>query len=328
MSVGHLSVGLHRNPTMLRMQRLAAQRAPQLLLALLVLVLVAIKPSALSVAGIVNALVYSAPVAVLALGAMWVLIAGGLDLSAGVGVSLCALVLGGLLQSGESLIAALAATLAAGLALGMVNGILVGVVGIPAFIATLATFEALQGGTLILGGATGTVILNNPALSFIGTGSVLRVPVPLIYAALVAFVLWWIAGFTRFGLHTFSVGSHREATAARGIPIFRQDVYVYLFSGVMTALTAILLVARVQIVDPHIAGLDTLLDAFAATILGGTSLFGGRGSVGGTVTGAVIVGLLTTSLITIGIGAQYMELVKGATVVAAVVVDAVVRTLE
>jgi ribose transport system permease protein len=100
---------------------------------------------------LLNVLVNTAPVAVLALGAMWVLISGGLDLSAGVGVAMCALVLGGILQDGGSLPLAVGATAGAGLLLGLLNGILVGVIGMPAFIATLATFQAVQGVSLVLG---------------------------------------------------------------------------------------------------------------------------------------------------------------------------------
>lgn len=309
-------------------RRLVVQFAPQLVLALLVVVLFILKPSTLAPGNLVSALVYTSTIVVLALGAMWVLVAGGLDLSAGIGVAVCALVLGALIQGGDPLIVAVAATIAAGLALGLANGVLIGLVGIPAFIATLATMQSLQGVSLVQGGLAGTVILNDPTLAFIGTGSMGPIPVPIIYAAVVALVVWFAARFTRFGLHTYSIGSNREATVARGVHVVRQDLFVYLFSGTMTALTAILLVARVQVVDPHIASLNTLLDAFAATILGGTSLFGGRGSVSGTVTGAIVIGLLTTSLITLGVGPQYVQLVKGATIVIAVVVDAFVRRLE
>jgi ribose transport system permease protein len=309
-------------------RRLIIRFAPQLLLALLVLALLAIQPSVLAPISLVNVLVYSSTIVVLALGAMWVLIGGGLDLSAGVGVSMCAMVLGALIQGGSGLWVALSGTLVAGLLLGAVNGTLVGVIGMPPFIATLATNQAVLGVTLVLGGMAGTVILNDPVLAFVGTGSVGPIPLPIIYASIVVLVVWFLARWTSFGLHTYSIGSNREATVARGVHVVRQDLLIYLFSGLMVALTAILLVARVQIVDPRIAGLTTLLDAFAATILGGTSLFGGRGTVGGTVTGALIIGLLSTSLVTLGVGPESVQLMKGAFIVIAVVVDAMVRVLE
>ncbi len=309
-------------------RRFVVRYAPQLLLLLLVLVLLVIKPSMLTPTSILNVLVNSSTVVILALGAMWVLIGGGLDLSAGVAVSMCALILGGLVQGGSGLIIAVFAAVMAGLAIGAINGVLVGAVGMPAFIATLATNQAVLGVTLVLGNLTGTVILNDPILAWIGTGSLGPIPVPIVYASVVIVVVAFLLRMTRFGLHTYAIGSNREAAVARGVRVARQNLYIYLFSGVMVALTAILLVARVQIVDPRIASLSTLLDAFAATILGGTSLFGGRGTVFGTVTGAIIIGLLSTSLITLGVGPESVQLMKGAFIVVAVIVDALVRRLE
>lgn len=310
-----------------RVRRGLVRFAPQLLLVLLIVGLLTLQPSTLSPSNVVNILINSAPIAILALGAMWVLIGGKLDLSAGYGVAMCALVLGGSLQRGSSIGTALVEALGAGALLGLANGILVGVIGMPAFIATLATMVCVQGVTLTLGGV-GTVIIDDPLLTRLGTGEIGSVPTPIIFATVIAVGVWGLSRFSRFGLRTYGIGSNREATASRGVPTVRQDVLIYIFSGLMTALTAILLVARVQIVDPKIADLSVLLDAFAATILGGSSLFGGRGSVIGTVTGALIISLITTSLVTLGVGAQNVQLLKGVMIVVAVSIDALVRTLE
>ncbi|MQA85556.1 MAG: ribose ABC transporter permease [Streptosporangiales bacterium] len=306
---------------------LVVRFAPQLLLVVLVVALLLVEPSTLRPGNIVNVLVAAAPIATLALGAMWVFIGGGLDLSAGYGVAMCALVLGANLQGGTPLGVAVGQAVLAGMLLGLTNGVLVGVVGMPAFIATLATMVCVQGVTLVLGGV-GTVIIDNAVLTLIGTGELGGVPTPILYALGVAVLVWVLLRSSAFGLRTYALGSNREAAVTRGVPAVRQDVLVYVFSGLMTAVTAILLVARVQIVDPKIAGLNLLLDAFAAAILGGTSLFGGRGSVFGTVTGALIISLITTSLVTLGVGAQNVQLLKGAMIVVAVVVDALVRALE
>lgn len=306
---------------------LIARLAPQLLLAFLVVALAIVQPSVLSPDNLTNVLINTVPIALLALGAMWVLIGGGLDLSAGYGVAMSAMVCGAQLQSGASMLVAVASAVAAGLALGLVNGLLVGIVGMPAFIATLATMVSVQGITLVLGGV-GTVIVTDQALGYIGTGGIGPIPVLVILLVAVAAVVYYMSRFTRFGLHTYAIGSGRDESHARGIKVVRLDLMIYLFAGLMTALTAVVLVARVQIVDPRIAGLDLLLDAFAATILGGTSLFGGRGSVVGTLTGAVFIGLMTTSMVSLGVGPQNVQLLKGVLIVTAVVVDAAVRALE
>lgn len=304
-----------------------ARIAPQLLLVLLAVVLLGIRPSILSGQNLLNVLINAVPTAVLALGAMWVLISGGLDLSAGYGVAMCAMVCGAEIQAGVPTGLAILAALGAGAALGLVNGTLVGLFRIPPFIATLATMAAVQGVTLVLG-KVGTVIVSNHLMDVLGLDRLYGVPVIVLVLVGVALIVHYLARYTRFGMHTYAVGSDREASRARGIKLLRLDIMIYVFAGLMTALTGILLVARVQTVDPSIADLNVLLDAFAATILGGTSLFGGRGTVVGTVTGAVFISLVTTSMVSLGVGAQNVQLLKGVMIVVAVVVDAIVRSLQ
>lgn len=306
---------------------LLARFAPQILLLLLVIALAFVQPSVLSPDNLMDVLVNTVPIALLALGAMWVLISGGLDLSAAYGVAMCAMVCGAQLQGGAPVWFAVSTALAAGLALGLVNGILVGVVGMPPFIATLATMVGVQGITLMLGNV-GTVIVTDPFLSWLGIEEVGPLPTLVVLLAIVVAVVYYLSRFTRFGLHTYAIGSGREESRARGIKVTQLQIAVYMFAGLMTATTAVVLVARVQIVDPRIAGIELLLDAFAATILGGTSLFGGKGSVAGTLTGALFISLMTTSMVSLGVGPQDQQLLKGLLIVAAVVVDAAVRALE
>lgn len=310
-----------------RIRAAAVNHTPQLLLILLLIVVAVVRPSALAPDSLRNIVLNAVPIALLGLGAMWVLIGGGLDLSAGYGVSMCALVMAARLSNGDPLVVAIVCALAAGLALGLVNGILVSVLGVPAFIATLATMVGVEGITLEQG-KIGTVIINNGALSTLGVDDLGPIPVPVIFTVGVAVILWWLARSTRFGIRTYGIGSDRDAMLGRGIRVTRNELLIYLLGGLMTAITAIILVAHIQVVGPNISGLDELLDAFAATIIGGTSLFGGKGSVGGTITGALIISLATTSLIILGVGAQDVELLKGAIIVAAVVVDAGVRAIE
>ncbi|MGO1972237.1 MAG: ABC transporter permease [Propionibacteriaceae bacterium] len=301
--------------------------APQLLLVFLLVVMGLISPGAVSLGNLVNVLVNAAPIAVLALGAMWVLVSGGLDLSAGFGVAMCALVIGGALAQDASVGMALVSGILAGMALGLVNGLLVGVFSMPPFIATLATMAGVQGVVLLLG-KQGTVIVDDRFLMTLGTARPLGLPVLVVVAVLIALVVAAVAKWTRFGLHTYGLGSNVQAMRARGAPVIRQTVSVYVFGGLMVALTAILLVAKVQIVDTNIANTNLLLDAFAATIIGGTSLFGGKGTVVGTLTGALIISLITTSLVVLGVSAENINLFKGITIVAAVMIDAGIRFLD
>lgn len=300
---------------------------PQLLLLLLLAVMAIINPRNVSSGNLIDVLINAVPVALLALGAMWILVSGGLDLSAGFGVAMCALVVGGGLQQGFPLPIVLINGIVAGLALGLVNGILIGVLSIPPFIATLATMVGVQGVVLLLG-KQGTVIVNNDFLSFIGAARPLGVPMLIVIAVFIAAVVAALARYTVFGLYTYGLGSNSSAMVSRGVPVIRQIVLVYVFGGLMVALTAIVLVAKVQIVDTNIANINIMLDAFAATILGGTSLFGGKGTVSGTLTGALIISLISTSLIVVGVSTDDVNLFKGITIVVAVIIDAGIRALE
>ncbi len=310
-----------------RVRALVVRFAPQLLLVLLLIGVALINPVTISPNNLVNIALNAVPIAVLGLGAMWILIAGGLDLSAGFGVAMCALVLGGGIQQGQPLAVTLLMCIAAGLALGLINGLLVSVLSMPPFIATLATMAAVQGIVLLLG-KQGTVIINDPVLSGLGTVRPLGIPLLVIVAALIAVAVAALARWSRFGLYTYGIGSNRQAMAARGAPVISQTLKVYLFGGLMVALTAILLVAKVQIVDTNIANTNLLLDAFAATIIGGTSLFGGKGSIIGTITGAVIISLISTSLVVLGVSAESVNFFKGVTIVGAVMIDAAIRFLD
>jgi ribose transport system permease protein len=215
-----------------------------------------------------------------------------------------------------------------GLGLGLVNGLLVGVVRIPAFIATLATFTAVQGVTLMKA-KSGTLIVSDPTLLRIGTGSVAGIPFPIVIAAGVALVMAVLLRMTRFGLRTYALGSG-EPDAARlsGVPVARHLVMVYLLAGLLTTITGVLLAARSGVVAPNIGGVSLLLDAIAATVLGGTSIFGGRGTVWGTLVGAVIIALITNALRSSGVDASSLDLWRGGIIGLALVVDAGIQLLR
>lgn len=301
--------------------------APLILLIILLIILASINPATVSARSLTNVLINAAPIAVLALAAMWVLVSGGLDLSAGFAVAMSALVMAGFIQSGLPIPLAFLLGMAAGVALGVVNGLLVGTLSIPPFIATLATMAAVQGVVLLLG-RQGTVIVRDPLVSFIGHGRIAGIPVLVLIALAVAVIVMVIKHYTVFGVRTYGMGSDRHSVIARGVPVVRQTVMVYAFAGILVGICAIMLVARVQNVATNIATLSLLLDAFAATIIGGTSLFGGRGTVTGTLIGALIISFISTSLVVMGVGASTVDFFKGLTIVVAIIVDAGLRFLE
>jgi ribose transport system permease protein len=309
-------------------ERLLVAASPLALLAIALAVVAVVEPRVLDGSNPKEVITQASPIAILALGAMVVLLTGGIDLSAGYGVAMVAVIMVGAMRDGTSLAEAAVIALAVGLALGLVNGLLVGVVRIPAFIATLATFGAVQGVTLTQA-KSGTLIVTDPTLLRIGTGTLAGIPSPIVIAAGVALVLAVLLGHTRFGVRTYALGSE-EPDAARlsGVPIARQLVLVYALAGLLTAITAVVLAGRAGVVAPNLGGISLLLDAIAATILGGTSIFGGRGTVLGTLIGAVIIALITNALRVSGADASSLDLWRGAIIGVALTVDAGLQVLR
>jgi ribose/xylose/arabinose/galactoside ABC-type transport system permease subunit len=289
-------------------QRLILASAPLVLLLVFLAVIAVVEPRVVEPSNLKQVVIQASPIAILALGAMVVLITGGIDLSAGFGVALIAVLIG--------------------LGLGLVNGLLVGVLRIPAFIATLATFTAVQGVTLTRA-KSGTLIVSDPTLLRIGTGTVAGIPFPIVIAAGVALVMVVLMRLTRFGVRTYAIGSG-EPDAARlsGVPVARHLVLVYLLAGLLTTVTAVLLAGRSGVVAPNIGGVSLLLDAIAATVIGGTSIFGGRGTVWGTLVGAIIIALITNALRVSGADASSLDLWRGGIIGLALLVDAALQFLR
>ena len=309
-------------------QRMVVTAAPVVLLLLIVAIVAIVEPSVVRPSSLKDVVVQASPIAILALGAMVVLLTGGIDLSAGFGVAMVAVAMVGSMGPDSTLVQGLVVALCFGLGLGLVNGLLVGALRIPAFIATLATFTAVQGVTL-MEAKTATLIVSDPTLLRIGTGSLAGIPFPIVIAAGAALVVAILLRMTRFGMRTYALGSG-EPDAARlsGVPVARHLVMVYLLAGLLTAITGVLLAGRSGVVAPNIGGVSLLLDAIAATVLGGTSIFGGRGTVWGTLVGAVIIALITTTLRASGADASSLDLWRGGIIGLALVVDAGIQLLR
>ncbi|MDF0598540.1 ABC transporter permease [Psychromarinibacter halotolerans] len=294
--------------------------SPLILLAVLLVVFAILDPRVISGQSLINIVSQATPIAVLALGAMIVLITAGIDLSTGVGVAFCAVLMASLKAAGVPLGLALLAGLVAMTAIGALNGAVIAYLKIPPFVTTLAAMVALQGATLAVA-SSGVLILREPVLQFIGVTRTLGLPNIIFLTALIVVGAAFLLRRTRFGLRTYALGSDAAASELAGIPIARHTVLVYTASGVFVFLCALVMVARVPIVTPNLGGTTLLLDAIAAAVLGGTSIFGGRGTVWGTIVGALIVSLLTTALRIFGTDPSSLELYKGAIIMVALLAD-------
>lgn len=303
-----------------RMMRRVLDLSPLILLIVLTVIFAVVDPRVVSGQSLINIVSQATPIAVLALGALIVLLTGGIDLSAGVGVAFCAVLIATLVDSGAGLPGALAIGLAVMLAVGLVNGFIISLLKIPPFVTTLATMVALQGATLAVA-SKGVLMLKEPMLRFIGVERSFGIPHVIFTTLAIVVLAAVIMRRTRFGLRTYALGSDAAAAELAGIPVTRHTILVYAASGLFVFLTAFIMISRVPVVTPNIGGTSLLLDAIAAAVLGGTSIFGGRGTVWGTVVGALIVSLLTTALRIFGTNPSSLELYKGAIIMAALLAD-------
>ncbi|WP_329239770.1 ABC transporter permease [Actinoallomurus sp. NBC_01490] len=300
---------------------------PLALLLLLLVVFAVIDPRIAAPVNLRNILLQSAPVALLALSAHVVLLSAGIDLSAGYAVGLSGVVMATRMHAGGDLATSALLGLGAVLAVGAMNGALVGWTRLPPFIATLGTMTIVQGLTLFAA-PEGLVVVNSGVLAAIGQGAVLGVPAPILVVAVVSAALWFLMRRTRFGVRTYAYGSDEQASILAGVRRGPQMLGVYLLAAVLVFLTTVMVVAQVPLVQPNLGGISLLLDAVAAAVVGGTSIFGGRGTVGGVLVGALIIGLLTNALQVLGVDPSAIDLFKGVIILGALVIDAGMRALH
>ncbi len=273
-------------------------------------------------------LLQSATIGVLALGATFVIATGGIDLSVGTGMTLCA-VMAGIFMGGDYLNLPLGAglflTVLVGAFIGLINGVNISLLGIPPFIATLAMMMVARGLALVISNAQ-TITIQNPDYVALSQGKILP---GLSNAALIFGVLTIIAAVllakTLLGRYALAIGSNEEATRLSGINVKFWKTMVYVTAGIFMALGAILYSARFGFVQPS-EGLGFELQVIAAVVIGGTSLAGGRANIIGTLVGALLMNTLSTGLQMMGVQQQWQLVVVGVVVLIAVFADNVRRS--
>lgn len=272
----------------------------------------------LSLENLLNVGEQIAIVGVLALGMTYVILTAGIDLSVGSIVALTAVV-SAIMVNGYGLLVGLVLALVVGASVGCVNGIGVVVGRIQPFIMTLATM-AVASGTAFIISAGLPIAVRVPSLQNMGVGRVMGIPIPAIIFVLLAVTAAFVLTKTIFGRSIFAVGSNREAARLSGIPVGRVTFLVYVISGLFGAVGGVLYTAELGTGTPN-AGTGIELDAIAATVIGGTSLFGGVGTISGTVIGAAILGVLANILNLMGVQTYVQDIVKGVIIVVAILLQ-------
>ena len=290
------------------------------LLALLCVVFSLVTPDFLSSANLRNVLLQGTILLLLALPMTLIILTEGLDLSMGAALSLCTVVLAAVQIATGSILLGFATALLVALVVGLLNGALIAVFDLPPFVVTLGTLGAAQGLALVAAEGRNTMGVAE-GLRWFWEGSFLGLASPMWMAALVWAAIHVLLYHTRFGSRVFALGGNREALRFAGISVKWSLLWVYALGGACVGLAALLMTARVNGGHPTVAiGLE--FDAIAAVAVGGTAFERGKGSLGGTVLGVLVVGVMRNGLNLLSMPSSIQVAAVGVVVIAALWVDA------
>jgi len=280
-------------------------------------------PSFMTGANFLNILQQSSINACIALGMTFVIISGGIDLSVGPTAAISAVVGALLMSAGISIPVALFGALATGMACGLFSGSLVAFAGLQPFIVTLGGLSLFRALALIVTGGNPIFGIPQEFRSVIN-GQFLGIPTTVVIVAIIAFLLWVVLNRSPLGEYILAVGGNQEAARIAGVPVTRTKITVYVLSGGLAAVAGMILVGRLGAADPTMGNLWEL-NAIAAAAIGGASLMGGKGSVFGTLLGAIILGALTNGLTLLNVQAFYQLLATGIIILVAMLIDRATR---
>lgn len=287
-------------------------------LVVLAVIFTLVNPRFILPMNLVNVIRQAAIYIILAVGMTFVITGAGIDLSIGSMLAVCTCVAGALLKDyGWPLVPVIFLTLGLGTGIGLINGLIITRLFLPPFIATLGMMVALRGVALVH--SSGRIYHAFPtSLLTLGRGMIFGVlPAPIAIAFTVVFIGYILFAWTEFGRYCMAIGGNKEATRLAGINIYRFETLNYALMGFLTAFAGIVLMGRIDSAQA-IIGTNMEIHTIAAVIIGGTSLFGGRGSIGGSVIGAVILAVIANGLILAGVSFFWQQVVTGLIIILAV----------
>jgi len=296
---------------------------PQLMALLAILIVFSIlAPSFRQIATYSNIIVHSAILGVVACGTTIVLISGGLDLSVGSIMAVSTVLVGSVLMTQLPILLAILVGVGVGALCGLVNGTIIVTTGVPAFIVTMGMMGIAKGVSLIIGAGKDMSIFPK-TFTMIGTG----LKWPGIILALCVLFIAFILGRTRLGFNAFAIGGNNTVSRLSGVKVKRNQVIYYVIGGFLAGLAGVMYTAKFDLATPN-TGDGWELQAIAAVVIGGTSLFGGKGGVFRTVVGVLIIKSLETGLIHIGLGSFWQRITIGIVIILAVMTDSLQRKNE
>jgi ribose transport system permease protein len=266
----------------------------------------------------------------ISVGMTLVILTKGIDLSVGSILAFSGAIAAGLLKYGLEIptlntyvgftvFGAILVGLVVGGGLGIFNGWMITRFKVPPFVATLAMLTIARGATMLWTGGFPITGLGD-SYAFIGTGWFLGIPMPVWITTIVVIIAVIVTKKTKFGRHIYAIGGNESAARLSGININKIKIWVYAIAGILAAVGGVILTSRLDSAQPN-AGMSYELDSIAAVVIGGTSLSGGRGSIMGTVQGAIIIGVLNSGLVLLNVSPFWQQIIKGLVILLAVIMD-------
>ncbi|MEH7414267.1 ABC transporter permease [Neobacillus drentensis] len=289
--------------------------------AILFIILSISSESFLTTTNIINILRQVSIIGIVAIGMSFVIITGGIDLSVGSIMALSAVVASSFAKadSSYSLIIPIIIGMTVGLACGIINGVLVAKWKVAPFIATLGMMTAARGLAMVYTNGRPVIGLNN-SYNNIGSGYLLGLPIPVIIFIVIVAIGIFLLNFTVYGRHVFATGGNEQSAKLSGIRVNSVKIGVYAIAGLLAGVGGMILSSRIMSGSP-VLGQGYELDAIAAVVIGGTSLFGGVGSIVGTLIGVLIIGVMNNGLDLLNVSSYYQQILKGTIIVIAVLLD-------
>lgn len=318
-------------------KRLLSKYGIVLVFIFMVILMSILSPSFLSYRNLMNVVRQISVIGIISLGVTLVIISKGIDLSSGSVLALAAVIAASFGQTADwaakmypsipelPVIIPVLTALLVGAICGMINGTFIAKTGIPPFIATLGMMVSARGLALLYSDGRPVSSLTDSYKWFgqgyvFGMGSFKGIPVPVIIYIIMIVITWVMLTQTRFGKNIYAIGGNVHAAEVSGINVKKNLIAIYAYAGLLAGLAGLLMSARIDTGQPGM-GVSYELDAIAATTIGGTSHSGGIGTIWGCVVGALILGVLNNGLNLLGVSAYWQQIIKGAIIVGAVVID-------
>jgi ribose/xylose/arabinose/galactoside ABC-type transport system permease subunit len=289
--------------------------------AILFIILSISSESFLTATNMINILRQVSIIGIVAIGMSFVIVTGGIDLSVGSIMALSAVVAASFAQTDShySVFIPLIIGITVGLACGLINGVLVAKWKVAPFIATLGMMTAARGLAMVYTDGRPVIGLSN-IYNHIGSGYILGLPIPVIAFIIIVLIGVFLLNYTVFGRHVLATGGNEQSAKLSGINVTSVKIGVYAIAGLLAGIGGMILSSRIMSGSP-VLGQGYELDAIAAVVIGGTSLFGGVGSIIGTVVGVLIIGVMNNGLDLLNVSSYYQQILKGAIIVIAVLLD-------